>query len=139
LVSRGGGFGGACGGVGTDGGGFVDVKEGEFVEGLAVAGEVVEVVPADGVYVGLGDFFGELGVGVVEEDEEFAVGEETLLDYLGVDGRGAEGFDLCYEIVSYSLCGLLMISDFHTGKIGKYLGVQIVYERFDIRDSLDCF
>ena len=55
-------------------------------EGLFVAGEVVEVVPAHGIHVCLTDFFGENFVVFAEEAVEVFVPDEVLLlDDLGVD------------------------------------------------------
>lgn len=93
----------AEGGVGTEGVGFVEVIEGEGLEGLPVAGEVREEVPAHGVDVGAGYFVGELRVvGGEEAVEVFVFEEGLLLDHLGVYRGGAEGFDLGDEVVADS-------------------------------------
>lgn len=82
--------------ISTEGKGFVVNEESEFGEGVAVAGEVAEVVPAHSVYVSLSDFVGELGMMAGEEGIEVFIAEKLLLlDYLGVDVGGTEGFDLC--------------------------------------------
>lgn len=91
------GLGGARegGGVGAEGMGFVVDEEGKFEEGVAVAGEMAEVVPTHGVDIGLGDFVGELSVVSGEEGVEVSVLEEILLLYdLSVDVRRAQSFNL---------------------------------------------
>ena len=55
---RGLGGAGEDGGVGTEGVCFVIGEEGKFEQGVAVTGEMAEVVPAHGVDVGLSDFVG---------------------------------------------------------------------------------
>jgi len=75
------GLGGARegGGVGAERVGFFVGEDGEFEEGVAVAGEMAEVVPAHGIDVGLSDFIGELRVMPVEEGVEVFISEEILL------------------------------------------------------------
>lgn len=85
--------------------------EGEEGEGVAVAGEVGEEVPARRIDVGTAEVFGEGGVVVGEEGiEGFVVEEGLLLDYLGVDVGGAERFDGRDKVVSYSLYCLSIFS-----------------------------
>lgn len=92
--------------------GFVLGEEGKFEKGVAVAGEMAEVVPAHGVDVGLSDFIGELRVVPGEEGVEVFIFEETLLlDNLSVDVRGAQSFNLSNQIVTDALYGLEMLLD----------------------------
>jgi len=118
------GLGGARegGGIGAERVGFFVGEDGEFEEGVAVAGEMAEVVPAHGVDVGLSDFIGELRVVPGEECVEVFVSEEIVLLYdLSIDVRGAQSFDLSNQIVTNALYGLDML-------LGKELPIHEVAE-----------
>lgn len=86
---------------------FVENVELEPLQCFLVPGELVQVVPAHGVEVGLADLTRQDGLVPVQKRKEILELEEVLLlDDLGIDIGRSQRLDLGDEKVSYSLDGL---------------------------------